>query len=45
MEETLLQTQTEETSAPEATEAVVDRPEWLPENLMTLLIWLKPTVN
>tara|TARA_R110000765_G_scaffold347216_1_gene437333 strand:+ start:1869 stop:2594 length:726 start_codon:yes stop_codon:yes gene_type:complete len=31
MEETLLQTQTEETSAPEATEAVVDRPEWLPE--------------
>ena len=31
MEETLLQTQTEETSAPEATEAVVDRPQWLPE--------------
>ena len=31
MEETLLQTQTEETSAPETTEAVVDRPEWLPE--------------
>tara|TARA_R110000737_G_scaffold65470_2_gene93220 strand:+ start:2111 stop:2836 length:726 start_codon:yes stop_codon:yes gene_type:complete len=31
MEETLLQTQTEETSAPESTEAVVDRPEWLPE--------------
>jgi|TARA_R110000764_G_scaffold25641_2_gene61357 hypothetical protein len=34
MEETLLQTQTEETSQPEVvetTEAVVDRPEWLPE--------------
>lgn len=34
MEETLLQTQTEETSAPEVTnttEAVVDRPQWLPE--------------
>lgn len=34
MEETLLQTQTEETSQPEVvetTEAVTDRPEWLPE--------------